>query len=41
MDNWPSSCIVQEARKKIGKKYIKKNSVGFFKNQHLLISDDF
>jgi hypothetical protein len=25
MDNWPASCIVQKARKKIGKKYRKKN----------------
>jgi hypothetical protein len=37
MDNWLASCIVQEARKKIGNKkigkeiYIKKNSVGFLK----------
>jgi hypothetical protein len=37
MDNWLASCN----RKKIGKKYIKKNSVGFLKNQHLLISDGF
>ena len=28
-------------KKTIGKKYIKKNSVGFLKNRHLLISDDF
>jgi hypothetical protein len=27
--------------KKLEKKYIKKNSVGFLKNQHLLISDGF
>jgi hypothetical protein len=34
MDNWPASCIVQEARKKIGTKNIlKKNSVGFLKKR--------
>jgi hypothetical protein len=41
MDNWPASCIVQEARKKIGKKnqkkYILKKIVSvFLKNHHLL-----
>jgi hypothetical protein len=44
MDNWPASCIVQEARKKIEKKKEKnilKKSVGFLKNRHLLKGDGF
>jgi hypothetical protein len=36
MDNWPASCIVQEVRKKNGKKKSEKNilkkNVGFLKN---------